>query len=359
MSYLDRILGKHSGPRAQKLDSHGKLESSMSIENPRVKSATTLKFTLPEIEGRELSPGKSMMFHIPKEFAGRVVRDVILQHRKAEKYRNAGTEKWDPHGAYSRVELHDPVTGEWVKWKDPAGYSADKYAEWRSSSDPEHEVLHDWLAMAGEVKPDMVRVTNVGEHKTQSTSQIHDLEVVFYPEAMETVYQERIYTPGTSFIDIEQNKLLPSYGGGEHTSGVYENSIVLNGSREPVFPTTKDPGPSAQIEQGKLIIDLEPGRNLVQVEVSVGDTEYREQEGRLGWAKLRIHIQRADGSIESCVDRANVPPQGVIAGGPLNSYIQPGDKLVIQSLHDTSYLMGWRLAYETQEIKTDQVNLNN
>src|SRR3989344_6855193 len=129
-----------------------------TIRNPVIKSATTIEYRFPESEGRELKPDSSMEFAIPGQFQGRLVRDVILQHRKAEKYRVEGTKAHDPHGAYSRVELHDVLTGKWKQWIDPKGYSADKYAEWRSASDPENEVLHDWLATVGEVSPDTVKV---------------------------------------------------------------------------------------------------------------------------------------------------------------------------------------------------------
>ena len=322
------------------------------FENPEIKSATTIEYRFSEHEGRELKPGHNITFIIPNQFKGRLVRDVILQHRKAEKYRVGGTKAHDPNGAYSRIELHDTTTKKWTKWVDPKGYSADKYAEWRGSEDPENEVLHDWLATVGEISSDKARVTNVGEHAEYSTSQIHSLEIVFYPSLEGVNYTEKIYTPETSFIDIEKKKLLPKYGGGSHTEGIYKNAIALNGENA-LYPTNKDPGPGAKLEHNRIILDLEPNKNLIQIEIAVGDTEHLSEintktghKTRLGYAKLWVGIKHENGQIDYFIKNANIPPQGIIAGGPLNSKIEKGDKLVIEARADTAYVMGWRLAYE-------------
>jgi hypothetical protein len=322
------------------------------LENPEIKSATTIEYRLPEQEGRELKAGHSFVFSIPEEFRGRLVRDVILRHRKAEKYRQ-GTKEHDPHGAYSRVELHDMEDNQWKQWVDPKGYNPDKYAEWRGASDPENEVLHDWLATVGKVSPDILKVTNVGEHEEYSTSQIHGLEIVFYPELEGVDYEERIYTPGTKFIDIEHDELLPHYGGGSHTEGVYQNAIALNQSGQALYELSKDPGSHARLEGRRLTLDLESGHKLIQAEVAIGDSEHLKEVSpkthrrmRLGWSKLWVGIEHANGAIDWFIENANIPPQGIIAGGPHNMLIVSGDKLVIEARDDAAYVMGWRLAYE-------------
>ena len=118
-----------------------------------------------------------------------------------------------------------------------------------------------------------------------------------------------------------------------------------------------DPGPEASLEDGVLTINLEEGKNLAQVEVAVGDTEYLPdvsprtgRHTRLGWAKLWIGIRGNNGKTDWFIQNANVPPQGIIAGGPLLPKIQPGDKLVIESRGDTSFIMGWRIAYKDKEL---------
>lgn len=325
------------------------------FEDPEVRSRMSIVYELPESAGRELRPEHRLAFVIPPEFRGRIVRDVILMHRKDSKYAvDIGANNYDPNGAYSRVELHDLTSEEWKKWRDPAGYQADKFAEPRSASDPEHEVLHDWVATVGEVKPDAVRVTNVGKHAKYSTSSIHGVEVVFHPELKNVRYQEKVYCQGTEFIDIENGKMLPSYGGGEHSNGEYIGAIALNQHGHAIYELGTDPGPEATIENGRLIVNLDPRQTLAQVEISIGDTERLDQKTRLGWAKLWVGVRRSgSSSIEWFIKNANIPPQGVLAGAPLieKSSIKDGDQLVIESRNDTAYVMGYRIGYEKAENK--------
>lgn len=349
---LDSPVGKEAQERPQDGLDH-------IFENARRVSETAIEFDIDDPNGLELFPGHSLAFVVPAELQGRVVRDVVLRHRKAEKYRANGTKEHDPDGAYTRVELHDSGSEQWLGWRDPKGYSPDKYAEWRPAGDPEVEVLHDWLATVGEVQPDAVRVTSVGKNPDLSVSQIHGLEVTFFPELEGVTYEERVYTPGTSFIDIESGKLLPTYGGGSSTNGIYENAVVLNGQVPASFEVCKEPGSDVELTGRSMLIDLKAGKKLVQAEVSVGDTEHlnhvSQKTGRptrLGYAKLSVGIQRASsGEIEWFVNRANVPPQGVIAGSPNIELadIHEGDKLVVQSGDDTSYVMAYRIAYSEEE----------
>ena len=333
------------------------------IQNPEIRSDTSLAYTLPESEGRELKSDHRIAFVIPKEYWHRIVRDVVLQHRKAEQFRkDIGPDKHDPHGAYSEVQLHNDESDEWVGWNDPKGYNPVKYAEHRSASNPESETLHDWVATVGEVTADVLRVTNRGDKTPYSTSQIHGVEIVFFPELEGVNYQERIYTPGTTFIDLEKKRLLPKYGGGSHTEGKYPGAIALNQRGQALYELGSDPGPGSKVENDRLLLELDPSKNLVQVEVSIGDTEHLSEisqktgrHTRLGYAKLWVGIERAaDGNIEWFIQNTNIPPQGVIAGGPHleQSTINQGDRLIIESRQDTAYIMGWRVAYKEKTEQT-------
>ena len=306
------------------------IQNETVIKEAILQSPVNIKFEFPEHEGRELKPGSHFVFQLPLEVQNFIVRDVVLKHRKGERYQiNISSDGYDPYGAYSRVELRDLDKNTWQQWRDPEGYNSDKFAEPRSSYDPEHEILHDWVATVGKIRADEIRVTNVGQHPEYSTSQIHGLEIIFFPNLENTRFEEKIYTSGTAFIDLESNKLLPSYGGGEKTGGIYKDALIL--------------------KRDRLVLDLEVGQQLIQMEVAVGDTENIGGRTRLGWAKLWVGIQHAgSGQVEWFIQNANVPPQGVIAGGPnfKDSLIKNGDKLVIESRADTSYIMGWRLAYK-------------
>ncbi|MFZ4632026.1 MAG: hypothetical protein ACOYL8_02340 [Patescibacteria group bacterium] len=337
------------------------LEQDSSVDTifdkPRILSQMSINYEMPDYDGQELKPGRRLAFVVPDEFKNRIVRDVILRHRKGEKYRvDIGADRWDPHGAYTRVELHNSESDQWQQWKDPKGYKTDKFAEPRSASSPEHEVLHDWVAMVGEIKPDAIRLTNVGQHEEYSTANVHGIEVIFFPEEKNVKYQEQVYCQGTEFIDLEKGKTLPKYGGGSNTEGKYIGAVALNKSRESLYELAKDAGPEAEMRDGKLFIKLEPGKELVQIEVAVGDTEHLKEinpktgrHTRLGYAKLWAGIKRANsGDIEWFMENINIPPQGIFAGGPLSdsSLIQAGDELIVEARSDTAYLMGWRLAYK-------------
>lgn len=329
------------------------------LDNPEITSYTALDFKLEERTGRELRPGHRIGFIIPKDFQNRIVRDVILKHRKDQKYvKDIGVDKYDPYGAYSLVEFHDDKENSWLGWKDPKGRNPAKFAEPRPAGNPESEILHDWVATVGKINADAVRLTNIGENPDYSVSQIHGLEIVFFPELGGVEYQERIYCKDTSFIDLEKNKLLPSYGGGSFTEGKYEGALALNKYGETLYPLGKDENGDIMLEGEFLKIDLQPGKSLIQVEVALGDTEHLKEVNpktgrhtRLGYAKLWVGIERADTKkVNWFIRNANVPPQGVIAGGPHKDIglIKKGDKLIIKSEADTSYIMGWRLAYKNK-----------
>src|SRR5262245_28170689 len=94
-------------------------DETWTIKNPEVRSDTNLSFDFGE-EGKELRPNEKLTFVIPEGFRDRIVRDVILKHRKPEAYRkDIGPDRYDPYGAYSRVELHDTSRNAWVRWVDP------------------------------------------------------------------------------------------------------------------------------------------------------------------------------------------------------------------------------------------------
>lgn len=327
------------------------------ITDPEILSYTNIKFDLPESEGKELIPGKRLVFVVPDQFKERIIRDVILRHRKGEKYRiDISTDGYDPHGAYSKVEIFNTETGHWDGWADPKGYNPIKFAEPRPASDPENEVLHDWVAMVGKIKPEAIRVTNTGAHETYSTSQIHGIEVVFFTEidSKNITETEKIYCEGTEFIDLKEEKLLPRYGGGSHTEGVYEGAMALNHSGSALYELGTDPGPGVEKDSNQLRIKLTPGEELIQVEVAVGDTEKlshispkTKRHTRLGYAKLWVGIKRGEtGLTEWFIQNANIPPQGVISGAPHleANLIKEGDELVIESRQDAAYVMGWKVA---------------
>jgi len=330
------------------------------FENPDRLTYTTLTFESGKPQGDELNPTKRMLYRIPKEYQGRVIRDVVLKHRK-DPSRFSGN-GWDSDGAYSRVLIKDTQTGEWRSWVDPAGYGSDKFAEPRSAHDPENEVLHDWITTVGKVNPSLISVENVGKTKL-AVSNVHGLEVVFFPETEGVNYQEQIFSPGTEFVDLDKGMREPRYGGGPGFGGKYPGAVALGGwgyggegkpqiDNDPTKPVYLD-------EQGRMHIKLQPGKKFVNLELAIGDTHsdgIQNKDGHtgtLGWAKIYAGLKNpTQENVQYFMKHVNVPPAGVLAGGPeqADRVIQNGEEIVIDSRLDTSYLMGYRVAYQEDEI---------
>lgn len=333
-----------------------KSESVKKIfETPIKKTYSTIAYESEKFGGDELEPSKRVLFVIPEEFKGRVIRDVILKHRK-DPSRFSG-DGWDPNGAYSRVLIKDSRTETWRSWIDPAGYKSDKFAEPRSPSNPESETLHDWIATVGEVQPSLISIENVGQTE-QAISNIHGIEVVFFPEKEGVSYQEQIFTPGTSFVDLDKQQNEPSYGGGPSYRGKYPNAVALGGwghDQENTMIDSDRNKPFYLDRQGRMHIKLQPGKKFVNLELAIGDTHQDEiankdgHIGTLGWAKIYSGLS-TDGQVDTqqFMHNVNVPPAGVLAGGPekTDKITLEGDEIVIESKSDTSFLMGYRVAYK-------------
>lgn len=125
-----------------------------------------------------------------------------------------------------------------------------------------------------------------------------------------------------------------------------------------VFPVTLDGGPGTQVQGNQLMIDIPAqlqGRKLAQVEVMCGDTEFRpdgpERDKpwkRLGYARLKIGVQsKTYGQMWFNGEGVSVAPQMVASAAPKQPIqLQTGDKVVLRSEQDTTYVMGWRILYQ-------------
>lgn len=331
-------------------------ESIEHIFDPDRLTYTTLTFESGNFQGDKLDPKKRMLYRIPEQYRSRVIRDIILKHRK-DPSRFSG-DGWDPDGAYSRVLVKDTKTGEWIGWVDPAGYRSDKFAEPRPASDPENEVLHDWITTVGEVHPRLISVENVGQTEL-AVSNVHGLEVVFFPETEGINYQQQIFSQGTEFVDLEKHIREPRYGGGPDFGGKYPGAVALGGwgyGAEGNPPIDNDPTKPVYLDdQGRMHIKLEPGKKFVNLELAVGDTHpdgKPNKDGHIGtpgWAKIYAGLKTlGQEDVQYFMRNVNVPPAGVLAGGPeqANRIVKVGEEIVVASKADTSYVMGYRVAYK-------------
>ena len=342
---------------------------------PTKQTSTTVSFKMPEPGGKEIGPGERWLFQVPEEFRGTPIRTAILIHRKdTGKHPKVGDGKWDAEGAYNLVTARQTGTDKWVTWSDQ--YGSKKFAEPRSSGDPENENLHDWLASVGNKSVDLLAVTGAGNpsHK-HAVASVHEVVIEFFPPGKVASHQEEIFTPGTSFVDLDKGKNKPTYGGGMgghlgdatlKDKGMYPDSVEIGGWGS---SGSKHKSDKSYVDaRGNLHIKLEPGQVLGGFECSCGDTafdknkpasEQRNQDGhygRLGWAKLYARVQNSNVSGPSArtpyfMERVNVPPSGVLSGGPAEAgYVtKPGDEIVVESQGHKTWVMGYRVTYTEPE----------
>lgn len=319
-------------------------------------------------------PGQQLMVIVPK---GEEInlQDVWLGHRKRELYSGLKPGQnftgHDPNGAYTEVLVFDANTNTWRGWHDPKGYDPVKFAEPRDTV--EYEKLSDYSGMLGPVRPVAFSLISRGKgDPKKSVVTEHSLEFMSYPEMSPEVKEAvRVYSPGTSFVDYRHPKgpaRLPYYGGGkehhvkgpDHVSGGaagYPGAVPLGGAVgvEPFTLTKKVDGQGERLdEQGRLWIKLPPGINLKSLEISAGARWWNKLPDKklvcIGGRKISAYLVDKDGKrFDHFMKSLNVGPQGVLIGGPTDpEYVtKPGDSICIEGEKHTSYLMGWRILYES------------
>ncbi len=316
--------------------------------------------------GRKLAPNEQMFLEVPPQFRGRAVRFAVLKHRqeRSETTAPSGSDKWDAKPGVTSLQVHGhemPEGEQWRYWHAPWGESGSdggKYAEHRSSGDPEVENMFDWMANGhGQVgggwgfskdalRVDAVKVKSVGEDPVR----IQEVMVQFLPAKPDTM-DEHIFSPGTKFGDAITGKGR-RYGGGPSKGGKYPGALRLPGGGE----GAKNLPEGWHMRGSSLEIDLKPGKTFSGVEIACGDTHSDGKAnkdghtGTLGWSRLSMSVKRANGGTDTFTERQGVPPEGVLFGGPsIENYVaQPGDKLVVNASSDTTYVMGLRLWYNEQ-----------
>ena len=330
---------------------------------PTRRTATTVTYTMPDYSGTEIKPGERWLIEIPPDLRNTPIRTAVLAHRKDHKYASTVNGKWDSEGAYNLVTARKTDSDQWVTWKDQ--YGSKKFAEPRSAGDPENENLHDWLDAVGPTNIDLLAITNVGQG-ANAVANVHFVEIEFFPPGKKAGELEEIFTAGTAFANPEAGIRKPKYGGGmgAHFSeaqlkdkGLYPNAVELGGYGSSELKLSEH----ARVDgQGRLRIKLPAGKVFGSLEVAVGDTVYDKNRpvsdqknqdghvGKLGWAKLYAHVEGSDGKRSpSFMEKVNVPPSGVLSGGPVEpGYVaRPGDEIVISSQGHKSWVMGYRVTF--------------
>ena len=346
------------------------VKSVEMLSRPNNVTSVSLSYRTGDSYGRKLNPGEQMLLEIPPQFRGRPIRFAVLKHRQDRDETTApeGDSKWDANPGVTSLQVHAPSFDDdqsWRYWKAPwgsSGKAGGKYAEHRSSSDPEVENMFDWIrhghAPAGgtgasrePLFADAIKVVSVGKDPVR----VHQVDMMFLPERPDSTDQQ-IFSPGTVFGDPWTAEGR-AYGGGPKFQGKYPGALALGGrgrnDSETINKVTSKPGWA--FENGQLEIELSNAKKFTGVEIACGDTHpdgKRNKDGHvgtLGWSKLSMGVRRAGSDkVDWFIDRQGVPPEGVLFGGPsLENYqASPGDKLIVRADSDTTYVMGLRLWYK-------------
>lgn len=343
----------------------GSVKTVETKATPTKITSVSITYKTGSYDGRKLKPGEQMLLEIPPQFRDRPIRFAVLKHRQdsSETSSPPPGDKWDPKPGTTSMQVHSKDTGAWHFWKAPWGSSGDnggKYAEHRGAGDPEVENMFDWMSQGHQkvgggyggtskapMHADAIKVVSVG----QDPVRVHQIDVIFQPPKPDSM-DEVIFSSGTKFGDPQTGQGR-SYGGGPKFQGKYPGALALGyGGGGDGVKTIKDKA-GWNYSGGNLEVGLTPGKKFTGVEVACGDTHPDGKAnkdghtGTLGYARLSMGVKHASGSTDWFVSDTGVPPEGVLFGGPtLENYVaQPGDKLVLRSSSDTTYLMGVRLWY--------------
>ena len=268
-----------------------------TFSDPHVLNDTTIEFP----GGYDLEPQQFATYHIPPEFHGMVIRDVILNHKKGphghgEPHMRYEEEKkkWrDFYGSYSKLEMHDMNSDKWVAYNH--GGRDYKHAEYRPSWEP--ETLHDWISEVGRISPDMMKISNPGNQRAKtnpitgekvdpndkrSTVTIGPITISFFgKQAFEKKeYIQWTYSPGgthgsTRFSDLDKGD-QPTYG--TFGIGYYPGALALWTNRNPIQRAKPYHNPAVHrhmqmkhsgIEQGQLFVPGDSGYFVDRNEKSV------------------------------------------------------------------------------------------
>lgn len=310
--------------------------------------------------GLELHPGDIFLFDVPLYYQKGIVRNVILVHRKDEKfdgsieYKTDGT-YYDSQGAYDSIQLVNMENGYKESWIAP------KFAEPRSPSEPEEENLHDWVYYVGIFSTDLVYLQNVSPvSEPLAVANIHKVAIEFFPSGTIAFTQIDIYSTGTSFIDLSKGQLEPTYGGGPpagltyaemEAEGIYPNAIEIG-----TYGIKTNVSSEVYVDYyGQMHIKIPAGKKLGGFEISIGDTKYDKSKppqdqinkdggyGQLGWAKITATLSISQ---EECITSANVPPAGVLSGGPQSqNYIVNSNEEIVVYSSSYAWVMGYKIVF--------------
>lgn len=332
------------------------------IKKPTAQSSVSATFRFGG-EGRMLKPGEQLLLALPAHLQGRPVRHLILSHRQDHAHDTGTTpgQKWDANPGLTAVHLHAsnlPEGQAWRHWNSPWGSSGSegaKFAEARSSGDPEFELEFDWHSRGHQgatgggysnapLLVDAARVKSVGKDPIF----LHEVTVQVLPPKPDK-YLQATFCEGTNIGDHETTKGR-KFGGGQAHQGKFPGALELSGWGTGGAGAAKLPD-GWSMKNGELHVKLTPGMRFTGVDIACGDSHpdgVHNKDGGWGtpgWSRLSIGVQRNGGPVDWFIDRQGVPPEGVLSGGPteLDFVAKSGDEVVFKASGDTTYVMALRI----------------
>ncbi len=328
------------------------------ISKPTSETSTSVTYKL---GARVLKPGEALYFAVPEQLRDETVNFVILGHRgnPSSDTDTDKSDKYDSTPALSSVQVYGegfPASKAWRYWLGSAsGESGGKFAEVGYAMELEN--LYEWPKMGSgavadgshsdkAVKPQAFRIVSVG----QDPVEIGEITLKVVPKKP-TSTLEAVFSPGTKIGD-PQTGAGRSYGGGQSFEGLFPGALELGGWGASAGGAGASKLPAGwKVVSGALEIPLPQGKTITSVDIACGDshpdkiTNSDGGSGTKGWAKLSIGLARADGTTDWFMSSENVPPEGVMSGSPTKgAYVtKPGDKIVVRSSSDTTYVMAARV----------------
>lgn len=308
--------------------------------NPTSSDSTSVKYDLGR---RKLKPGECMYLHVPKELRGKPVLFANLHHQQ-DPFDDTGWENGEDFGdknpGLTTVQFNKTTTNFTPNWHYWAGMSSGNFgAKFAEKSHMEKEGLYEFYkngyhSVATDERRsdplliDAVRICSIGKDPVTYGSfqlKVHPGKARKYEEINFTNSNrmgDSVTAEGRSYGNLFEGVELSPYS--------RSNASSLMGG--------------ASLEGGKINLPLEEGRLLRSIDLAIGD---RHRNGSKGFASLNVYVERADGSRISLIRNENVPPHGVLVGAPEKEHrAELGDKLVISSEADSSFVTGLKIGYD-------------
>lgn len=304
---------------------------------PAKVTSTSVSYKLPNLK---LKPGECGYFNVPAQLRDKAVLFVNLGHTQSPEDNTGWDEatKWDSNPGLTSVQLNqsnDKGESRWRYWNGMAsGKHGAKFAE---PGHMELEGLYEWYHNGhSDIKTDTksmeplmtdaIRLCSVGK----DTVTIGSIDLKVSPGKAAT-YKE--------FNFSASNKMGDSLTAEGREYGDKEGALYLG------YGGSKGNLPAGWMSSGRrLEIPLEAGKKLKSFEAAVSDMH---EDGKSGYARLNVVIQKLDGTGIPVIETENVPPEGVLIGSPEKDIvIEAGDKLIVQSQLDNTYIMGMKLGLD-------------